>query len=136
MRRASRIVVGGSVLGLAALALSGCLLGTETVGSGESACTWRGNKLTRICRADYEKVWAAASVAVRDLGLFVGSERHDSLVGRIEARRADDVDVRVMLENIGEGRVRVVVQVGFFGGERDRQSAMVVMDAIAKKLGG
>jgi len=123
-----------AVAGAAAM-LAGCLLSNETIGSGEATRTWRGGKLTKNFGADYEKVWAAASGAVREMKLGVDSEQHDALVGRIHARRVDDIAVRLDVDNLGEKQTRVVVWVGAIGRERDKQCAMAVMDCIDRKLG-
>lgn len=119
-----------------ALVLSGCFFRSETIGSGQSARTWHWGKLSRTYQADHERVWTAASAAVRDLQLKVAFAQHDALVGQIRAHRSDDIAVRVELENAGKNRTKVVVWVGAIGLERDKACAIAVMDAIDKKLGG
>lgn len=126
---------GAAVLGLLALAACGCLLGTETIGSGEAARTWHGGKLTRSYNLDYARVWDAASAAVQERRLFVEDERHDALVGHIKFRRADDITGRVDLENLGAKQTRLSVKVGAIGRDRDKRAATTLMDAIDRKLG-
>jgi hypothetical protein len=133
--RRSVVVLRALAGGLMVLALGGCMVGTETIGEGESARTWSYSKLSRTYAVDYERVWSAAAEAIHDLKLKVAVEQHDALVGRIEARRADDLAVGVELENLGPNQAKVVVKVGFFATERDKRCATVVMDAIDKRLG-
>ncbi|HOX07169.1 MAG TPA: DUF3568 family protein [Planctomycetota bacterium] len=120
---------------LAMAALSGCLVGTETMGTGDATRVWKGGKLSKDYRVGHERVWAAASGTIVDLKLSVESEQHDALVGRIKARRADDIVVRVDVDNAGEGRTRVVIWVGAIGTDRDKTCAIAVMDGIDRKLG-
>ena len=131
MRRMRRFLV----LGLAALAAGGCLLGTETIGSGESARTWHGGRLTRSYGLDYARVWDAASATVQEKRLFVEDERHDAMTGHIKFRRADEITGRVEVENLGDRQTRVSIKVGAIGIDRDKRAAMNLMDAIDRKLG-
>ncbi len=127
--------IGLFAAGLAVLALSGCLFGTQTIGSGDSARTWKGGKLSRTYPAGYDRVWNAASTSIHDMKLSVEEERHDALTGRIRARRADDIAVRLDVDNVGEKQTKVVIWVGAIGTDRDKQCAMTIMDAIDKKIG-
>lgn len=130
----------GALVCLAALAfsavlVSGCIIGKETMGSGESMRTWQGGKLTKTYQADYERVWTACSKTIHDLQLSIESENHDALVGRIKARRADDQIIRVDVDNVGSKLARVTILSGLLGTESDKNAAMVIMDTIDKKLG-
>lgn len=136
MRRVRSPLVGAALLGLVALGACGCLFRKETVGSGDSARSWEFGKLIRVYNnVSYDKVWTAASAAVREMKLTVEGEPHDALVGSIKFRRADNITGRVDLDNLGEKQTRVTIRVGAIGRDRDKQAAMTLMDAIDKKLG-
>jgi hypothetical protein len=127
--------LGLAAAGLAVLTLAGCLFGTEKIGTGDSVRTWHGGKLSRTYPVEFDRVWKAAAGAVHEMKLNVEQEQADALVGRIKARRADDIVVRVDVDNVGEKLTNVVIWVGAIGTERDKLSAMAVMDAMDKKLG-
>jgi hypothetical protein len=129
------IRMGLAAAGLVGFLFVGCFLKNETIGSGEASRSWLAGKLSKTYRADYERVWQAAAGAVRDLRLDVESEEHDGMVGRLRARRADDLSVRLDVDNAGGGQAKVVIWVGAVGKERDKQCAMTLMDAIDRKLG-
>ena len=123
--------------GLAILALlaAGCLLGSERVGSGPEAMTWRGNKLTKTYPVNYEKVWTAVAAAVTEAQLSIETQERDGTIGWIKAKRIDGTLVTLDLTNLGGKSTRVSIGVGFFGTDNAKQAAMALIDSLDKKLG-
>ncbi len=78
-----------------------------------------------------EKSFKASLDGVKDAGLRVDRERHDSLGGEIEATRADGSDVKVTVKAIDKDRSRVTIRVG----PGDAQLATLLHEKIAGELG-
>lgn len=113
----------------AVLWLSGCgpLL---VAGAAVGGYVWSQGALSRTYRASVPAVHAATEAALRSLGITILNSEHDSLGGKIDAKRAggEDVDIRIhRRDRVTEVKVRV----GIVG---DRAKAQEIHEAIARHL--
>ena len=122
--------------GLIPLGLSGCVAAAVVAGAaiGVGAYKYQANTLERDYEAPFEKVVEASVQAVYNLQFHSVDKRRDALKGIVEARRADDKPVRIVVDKLDEKRTCVKVRVSDFDSEDNRRGAEAVHDRILANL--
>lgn len=128
-----------AVLLLAPMALGGCVLLVVAAVAGAVALgtyKYANNELHRDYQAAYDAAWEATKKAARDLGFHAISENKDFQRGVLEASRADDTPVKVVVEKQDEKNVHLSVRVGTFESDDNRSAAQAIHEKIFANLGG
>jgi len=117
------------------LALAGCVA-AAVVGAAVAvgAYKYQQNTLERDYEAPYEHVWEASVQAMHNLQYHSVDQRRDVHRGAVEARRADDKLVRVVVEKVDEKKTCVKVRVSDFESDDNRRGAAVVHDRILANI--
>jgi hypothetical protein len=118
------------------LVLSGCVAAAVVAGAaiGVGAYKYQANTLERDYEAPYERVAEASVQAVYNLQYHSVDRRKDAHHAIVEARRADDKPVRVVVEKLDEKRTCVKVRVSDFDSEDNRRGAELIHDRILANL--
>jgi len=112
-------------------AMAGCAAGPPPVAGPYE---YKQNTLERLYEAPYEHVWEASVQAMHNLQFHSVDQRRDPNKGSVEARRADDKLVRVVVEKLGEKKTSVKVRVSDFESEDNRRGAALVHDRILANI--
>jgi uncharacterized lipoprotein len=89
--------------------------------------------LTVIYQAPYMETWDATLRALEKMDLTITSKDHDSMSGKIKAKRTDDKPVTVGLEYRSSNETEVVIRVGNLG---DKEASAAIKERIRKELFG
>jgi hypothetical protein len=96
------------------LASSGCLFAVwgKEVLIGEGIYDYYKNNLTQDYAANFEYVCTAARKSVDDFGYLVLDYKRDVLDAHIDARRSDDVPVKIKIKFMSGSITQVDIRVG------------------------
>jgi len=134
MASVSRSMILVALLAVAAGLCPGCaaVLITGGAAAGAGGVAYVQGEHSQVHGATFDRVWAAAVSALKQMEFRGVKERRDSLGGTIEARRADDTAITVKVEPAGTDTTRVKVRVGTFG---DRPASEAIQARIEQNLG-
>ena len=97
--------------------LNGCaavLIGTGA-GAGGGTVAYVQGEYSQVHAAGYDRVWATAQSALKQMEIKIIKAEKDALGGTITARRADDTAVNVKVEPAGADTTAVKIRIGTFG---------------------
>lgn len=128
-------LVGILLLGI--VGLSGCLIAVIGAGVvlGAGIYSYTSNEYTQEYNAHIDRVFDAAMATVRELQFKVERHSKDALEGQIEAKRADNTPVRITVKSLGQSVTKLIIRVGDFAGEANKQAAETIRDKINQKVG-
>jgi hypothetical protein len=121
-----------SCLAMLILALAAaCSSGEKGSASKQNDLGTGFNTVDRQYVRSASDTWDAATSAVKSYGLKVESDRHDTMGGEIQARRADGGKVMVRIQSLDDRNSDVTVRVE----PGNRNLADMIHERIADKLG-
>jgi len=116
------------VLGL----LTVCLLWVAGCKTEQPGVTNRIGTIKAVLAASPSAVIEAANEVLGDMDLVIINSNSTSIDGRVIARTAQDVKVRVDSTKVGENVSEVFIRVGKFG---DTDLSLTILDKIKEELG-
>jgi Protein of unknown function (DUF3568) len=119
----NRVALG--VLAVCLLAVAGCK--TEQAG-----VTNRVGTIKAVLAASPAAVTEAANEVLKDMDLVIINSSSTSIDGRVIARTAQDVKVRVDSEKLGENVSEVSIRVGKLG---DSELSLTILNEVKEELG-
>ncbi len=122
MKNNYKVCVAVLSLGLTALCASGCLVAAAGVGAGAVAYV-RGELKTSL-PLGLDAAHAKATKAVDRLEFQPGLVRKDALTGIVEARTAQDQEVKIVLTRQTDVLTEVSIRVGVFGNQTVSQAIL------------
>lgn len=115
----------------AVLAMAACSSDDKTSASKQGDLGTGLNTVDRQYAKSAVEVWDAAVASVKSYDLKIESDRHDSLGGEIQARRAAGEKVNVRIRSLDDRNASVSVRVD----PGNRNMAEMIHEKIADKLG-
>lgn len=116
------------------LMMQGCVLLAVGAGAAAGAGTvaYIKGELQTTYAASLDRTWEGSLGALKDLNYKVISSQKDGSEGEIEANRAGEEKVKIVLTISGPGTTLVKIRVGIFG---DKAVSSAINSAIASRLG-
>ncbi len=121
--RVLRFGIAASLLGVSALATSGCLAVAAGAGAGATVAYVRGDLDTTL-NANFERSLAAVNAAVAQLKYAKVSEKRDALEATVIARNASDKRIELRLDVLSADATKLKIRVGTFGDETVTQAVL------------
>jgi len=122
-----------AVLLMISVLSSGCvaLLVGGAAAAGAGTVAYVRGELRSTEDAPFERAWAAAQRALRDLEIPVTAQEKDGLSGRITARAAGDRKVTVRLRKVTGTTTEIRIRVGTWG---DEAASRQILESIQRRL--
>jgi hypothetical protein len=122
------------LLGVGSGALSGCVAAVVAgAGAGAGAVVYIQGEHQQVHDAKFESVWTATVNSLKQMQITPVKTTKDALGGSIEAKRADNTAVGIVVEPVGGGATRVKIRIGNFG---DKAASELIQAKISANLGG
>lgn len=119
---------------LATVPLPGCFLlllgGGAAVGAG--AVAYKHGELSSVEAATFERTWEAVHEAMRDLGFVITDQQKEADSATVEARTADNTEVKIQLSAKSPQATEVSIRVGMFGNEA---LSRTILEKMKRNLG-
>ena len=93
--------------------------------------TYQYGKMEGFIQSPLPKVHTATEKALKSLELLTVSAKKDALISIYEAQNAKSENIKITIEKISSGSVKIFIKVGLLG---DQMYSQAIYDAIKKNL--
>jgi hypothetical protein len=116
---------------LLSMQMEGCVALVAGGAAGAGTVVYIKGQLNEDINAPVTKVYAASISTLKDLGLPIIEDRHDSLSAKIKSEFADGSNVWIEIESLTSESCKVTIRVGIMG---DEYKSRQILDHIHKHI--
>ena len=116
---------------LLSMQMEACVALVAGGAAGAGTVVYVKGQLNENINAPVPKVYSASVSALKDLGLPIIEDRHDSLSAKIKSEFADGADVWIDIESVTAESCKITIRVGIMG---DEYKSRQILDHINKHI--
>jgi hypothetical protein len=116
---------------LLSMQLEGCVALVAGGAAGAGTVVYVKGQLNEDINAPALRVYHASISALKDLGLPIIEDRHDSLSAKIKSEFADGSDVWIEIESFTAESCKITIRVGIMG---DEYKSRQILDRVNKHI--